>query len=567
MTPPPGLGRQVGRGLAWGSAGSVVLRFGNVLVGIVLARLLAPEDFGVFAIALAVQGVLVTVVDLGLSADLVRSREPRRLEPTVATISLVLGALLAGAMAATAEPVARALGSDRAAPVIAVLAATLVVSAAGVVPYARLQRGFHQREIFATGLVDLVVGTVVTVLLVRAGWGPMALAVSRLVAQPAATGAQFLLSRTVPRFGYDPALARGAIAYGAPLAGANLLSIALLAVDKVVLARGAGEVALGYYVLAFNVASWPMTVIGQTVRPVALAAFARLDGRAGAGDGDRGADGGVEASDGGLALATRLTWAAAVPVACLLGALSLPVVTLLYGGRWAPAAGALAALAAFGALRVLFDLFATYLIARGATRPVLGVQVAWLVALVPAVVVGARAGGSAGVGWAHVVVAGVVVLPLYLVAVRRSGADLRALARATWLPLLAAAPTVAAAALVARQVGGAFGALVAGGAAGALVYVAVAGRPLLRDLRAARAPVPPVDPSGAPSVAGPVDPSAAPPDAGPVAASGALPVAPPVAPRVGASAARPAPAAARAADPAVRPAPAAARPADPERVP
>ncbi|WP_308161155.1 oligosaccharide flippase family protein [Cellulomonas sp. GbtcB1] len=486
MTAPAGLGRQVGRGLAWGSAGSVVLRFGNVLVGIVLARLLAPEDFGVFAIALAVQGVLVTVVDLGLSADLVRAREPRRLEPTVATISLVLGALLAGAMAATAEPVARALGSDRAAPVIAVLAATLVVSAAGVVPYARLQRGFHQREIFATGLVDLVVGTVVTVLLVRAGWGPMALAVSRLVAQPAATGAQFLLSRTVPRFGYDPALARGAIAYGAPLAGANLLSIALLAVDKVVLARGAGEVALGYYVLAFNVASWPMTVIGQTVRPVALAAFARLDGRPEGGAGEpgppRAADG-----DGGLALATRLTWAAAVPVACLLGALALPVVTLLYGGRWAPAAGALTALAAFGALRVLFDLLATYLVARGATRPVLGVQVAWLVALVPAVVVGARTGGSAGVGWAHVVVAGAVVLPLYLVAVRRSGADLRALAHATWLPLVAAVPTVAAAALVARQVGGSFAALAAGGTAGALVYVAVAGRPLLRDLRAARA--------------------------------------------------------------------------------
>ncbi|MCG7288260.1 oligosaccharide flippase family protein [Cellulomonas sp. ACRRI] len=508
MTSSPGLGRQVGRGLAWGSAGSVVLRFGNVLVGIVLARLLAPEDFGVFAIALAVQGVLVTVVDLGLSADLVRSDEPRRLEPTVATISLVLGALLAGAMVATAEPVARALGSERAAPVIAVLAATLVVSAAGVVPYARLQRGFHQREIFATGLVDLVVGTVVTVLLVRAGWGPMALAASRLVAQPAATGTQFLLSRTVPRFGYDRALARGAVAYGAPLAGANLLSIALLAVDKVVLARGAGEVALGYYVLAFNVASWPMTVIGQTVRPVALAAFARLDER---GDAPVGVPGGPpgarpDAGDGGLALATRLTWAAAVPVACLLGALSLPVVTLLYGGRWAPAAGALAALAAFGALRVLFDLLATYLIARGATRPVLAVQVAWLVALVPAVVVGARAGGSAGVGWAHVVVAAVVVLPLYLAAVRRSGADLRALAGAVWLPLVAAGPTVVAAVLVARQVPGSLGALAAGGAAGALVYVALVGRPLLRDLRGLR--------SAATGAGRPVAPSpaAVPPD-------------------------------------------------------
>lgn len=543
MTGTDGLGRRVGRGLAWGSAGSIVLRFGNVAVGIVLARLLAPEDFGVFAIALAVQGVLVTVVDLGLSADLVRAREPRRLEPTVATLSLASGALFAAVMAATAVPVARALGSERAAPVIAVLAVTLVVSAAGVVPYARMQREFAQREIFATGLVDLVVGTVVTVLLVLAGWGPMALAVSRLVAQPCATAAQFVLTRTTPRFGFDPTLARGAIAYGLPLAGANLLSIALLAVDKIVLARGAGEVALGYYVLAFNVASWPMTVIGQTVRPVALAAFARLDGRGlgGVGAGtaamptrvaaDRGtppdpgappgpamADGpgaapglgaadGPGVADGGLALAIRLTWAAALPVACLLGVLSAQVVVLLYGERWLPAAGALTALATFGAVRVLFDLMATYLIARGATRPVLWIQLVWILALVPAVVVGVRWWGSAGAGWAHVAVALVVVLPLYLVAVRRSGADLRAVLGATWLPLLAAVPTVAATLLVSRQVASPLLGLLAGGVAGSVVYTALVARPLLRDLRALRvarsprtapAPVLPADPANVP---------------------------------------------------------------------
>ncbi|VTR76321.1 oligosaccharide flippase family protein [Cellulomonas hominis] len=384
MTGAPGLGRQVGRGLAWGSAGGLVLRFGNVLVGIVLARLLAPEDFGVFALALAVQGVLVTVVDLGLSADLVRSKDPRRLEPTVATLSLASGVLLAGAMALGAEPVARALGSEQAAPVIAVLAVTLVVSAAGVVPYARMQRDFQQREIFATGLVDLVVGTVVTLALVLAGWGPMALAVSRLVAQPCAT-----------------------------------------------------------------------------------------------------ADAGAGA-DGGLSLAVRLTWAGAVPVACLLGVLSGQVVVLLYGDRWLPAAAALTALAAFGAVRVLFDLMATYLIARGSTRPVLGIQVVWLVVLVPALVLGARWWGSAGVGWAHVAVALAVVLPLYLVAVRRSGADLRGLAAATWLPLVAAPPTVAAALLVSRLVEGPVPGLLLGGLAGALVYAALVGRPLLRDLRASR---------------------------------------------------------------------------------
>ena len=40
----------VKRGLAWSTASSLVLRFGSVVLGMVLARLLAPEAFGVYAI-------------------------------------------------------------------------------------------------------------------------------------------------------------------------------------------------------------------------------------------------------------------------------------------------------------------------------------------------------------------------------------------------------------------------------------------------------------------------------------------------------------------------------------
>ncbi|GAA2723957.1 oligosaccharide flippase family protein [Cellulomonas aerilata] len=481
-----GLSGSVRRGLAWGSAGNIVLRFGNVLIGIVLARLLAPEDFGVFAIALAVQGVLVTFVDLGLSTYLVRAAQPGRLEPTVATLSVASGVLLAVSMAVTAVPVAQALGSERAAPLIALLAGTLVISAAGVVPYARMQREFQQREIFATGAIDLGVGTVVTLVLVLAGWGPMALAVSRLVAQPCATGAQFLLSRTRPRFGFDAGVAGDAVACGLPLAGANLLSMGLLAVDKVVLSRGAGEVALGYYVLAFNVASWPLTVIGQTIRPVALAAFARLQDPepntvTTADDPERAP--GEGAGDGGLAFAVRLAWAAAVPVACLLAVLSAPVVVLLYGDRWRPAAGALAALAAFGALRVVFDLMATYLIARGSSRPVLWIQVAWILALVPAVLLGVWAGGATGAGWAQVAVAVLVVLPCYLLAVRRRGARVSELLSVLLMPVVAAVPTAVAAAVVSKVVHGPLPTLVVGVLVGAGVYALLAGRPVLRALR------------------------------------------------------------------------------------
>lgn len=484
------LGRRAGRGLAWGTLATLVLRFGSLVVGIVLARILSPEDFGVYAIGLAVQGILMTLAELGLSADLVRARDPASREPTVATVSLISGLGMCALMIATAVPVARAFGSEDAAPVISVLSLTLVVSAAGVVPYARLQREFMQKQLFLTSSVDFAVATVVTIVLVVAGLGPMSLAIGRVVAQPCSTGLQFLLTKTVPRFGFDRALARSALSYGVPLSGANLLSMALLNVDKALVGRYLGAVALGYYVLAFNIASWPMTVISQSVRPVALAVFARL--------GEPGRRATARAAhepptrrrvddDGGLALAVRLTWAVAVPAAMLLGALSVQVVIVVYGERWEPAGVALAALAVFGAFRIVLDLLATYLLARGLSKPVFLIQVIWIAVLVPVGLLGLRWGGLAGVGLAHTVVGVLVVLPAYLAVVRSLGVSYLPVLAAMWRPLVASVPALVTAVGTAGRFTEPAWALTVGGIAGAAVYAALIGPGYLRDLRRTRA--------------------------------------------------------------------------------
>jgi PST family polysaccharide transporter len=114
----------------------------------------------------------------------------------------------------------------------------------------------------------------------------------------------------------------------------------------------------------------------------------------------------------------------------LLAALAQPLVALLYGARWSPAATVLGALGLFGALRVVLDLMATYLMARGAARSVLYVQIVWFLALIPAVVLATHWKGIAGAGWSHVAVAALVVLPAYAVALARAGTPVRTVVRA-----------------------------------------------------------------------------------------------------------------------------------------
>jgi lipopolysaccharide exporter len=452
------LGGAVRRGLVWSTLNAAGLRAGSLVVGIVLARLLAPEDFGVYAIALTVQTVLMTLADLGMSADLVRAKDPERRAPTVATVSLGFSIVLALIMTVTAGPTAAALGSADAAGVIMVLSLTVVIAGAGVVPYAHLQREFEQRKLFAATAAEFGVGTCTTVGLILLGMGPMALAIGRVVAQVVATTLQFVLARTRPRFGFAPSVASSALAYGVPLALANLLSFALLSIDNVVIARVAGVTALGFYVLAFNISTWPISAISQSIRGVSLAGFSRAS---------------REGKEDSLAMALSLTWTAGLLAGVMLAALAHPLVAFLYGERWNDSAAVLAALGFFGGLRVALDLLATYLMARGASRPVLYIQLLWFVALIPTVIVAIHWHGVAGAAWAHLVVGALIVLPAYAVALARLGTSPRVLVQSLWLPLLASVPTWWVAHTLAGAIDNSFLALLAGGVAGCLTYGAI----------------------------------------------------------------------------------------------
>lgn len=472
-----GLGSQVRRGVAWGLLNNLVLRFGNVAVGIVLARLLVPADFGVYAVALTVQSILVTFSELGMTADLVRHGDIRRRGPTAVTLGLLVSSSLALFMCLVAEPMASALGSVQATDEIRVLAVTLVLSSFTAVPAAVLQRAFRQGSLFTADLFSFGVTTVSTLVMIQAGWGAMSLAASRVVGQVVAVALLVALSRTLPRPGYDRGIARQLWRFGLPLASANFLSWALLNIDYMVVGHNLGATMLGFYVLAFNVSSWPMNALAQALRAVSLPAFARLEQD----------PTNVAPPERELARAVGLTWAAAAPMSVLLSVLATPVVVTLYGGLWSASAAALAALGALGAVRAVFDLLATYLTATGATRAVLVVQVVWGLTLVPAMVLGTRMGGLAGAGWAHVAVAVLVVGPAYAAALRRHGIRTGVVLSAIRAPTLGAVACGLAAAGVAWLVGDpAWLVLLSGGLAGALAYAVVVGRWFARELGVAR---------------------------------------------------------------------------------
>ncbi|PQZ91084.1 hypothetical protein CQ018_14050 [Arthrobacter sp. MYb227] len=457
----------ISRGLAWSSINALVLRIGTFGVGIFLARLLSPEQFGVFAIALTVQAVLMTLADFGLSTDLIRSQDHARKAPTVATMGVVTGTSLTILMVISAQSMAQLLGSPEAGPVIAVMSGTLLLAGCGVVPYAKLQRNFMQKQLFIISLVDFFVGTAITVLLLMSGWGVMALAISRVTAQFVTLMLQYIFAGERPKFGFNRTLTRQVLGFGLPVAGANLLSWVLLNADNVVVSRMAGPTALGFYFLAFNISSWPMNAIGQVIRSISLPAFSRAN----------------TSPQRILSDSIAPAWTIILFAGLMLGLLAAPVIELVYGRKWLLAVPVLAILGIFGALRTIFDMAAAFLLANGRSSVVLIIQMIWLVCLVPLMIVGTNLAGIVGAAAAHLACAVLFVLPSYCWGLSRIGASLNALWAAFWPPLIAAVPTALATVLASSMTDSLSIRLVLGGSVGCLVYVICIGSWFKRKLK------------------------------------------------------------------------------------
>ena len=418
----PTVASRAGRALGLNLVNTMVSRLGTLAIGIALARILGPEEFGTFAVALLALLAVLSFSELGVSLAIVRwPGSPREIAPTVSTISILSSIIFCAVSVAAAPWFCAAMGAPDATSVVRVLAFSVIISGAVAAPAALLQREFRAGRRMLIDQVSNWLGAIVSIVTAVGGMGAMSLGVGRLAG--ATAGAVLFIWSEPVRFGWNREIARKLLKFGLPLAGSSIVVFSVKYVDQFVVGSVIGPVALGFYVLAFNLSSWPIAVFSQPVREVSPAAFARLQHD-------------PTALRSAFIVSLGLLTAVTLPVCLVLTGAADPLIAMVYGLAWTPSAAALGWLGVLAGVRIVFELVYDYFVVLGSTRVVFTVQLVWLIALVPALYVGAHLAGIAGAAAAHVCVALFVVLPLYLVELRRAGIAWRPLAAGVAVPLL-----------------------------------------------------------------------------------------------------------------------------------
>lgn len=456
-----GLAQRVRVGAAWGLVNNFVLRLGSLSAGIIMARLLTPTDYGIYAIALVALTILQSMNELGVSLALVRwDGDVRRFAPTVMTIAVVSSVILYAATFVAAPAFCAAMGAPHAMGVLRLLCLSIIIDGVATVPVGILNREFLQRRRFYSDLLNFVTSTSVTIGLAAGGFGAISFAWGRVLGGLVAVVAFILLCPIRVRPGWDKTTAGQLMRFGLPLAGASLLVLATTSVDNLIVGAKLSAAALGFYVMAFNQSSWPLTVFSDAARRVSLAGFAR-------------AVQDLDQVNRYLQRGFALLFAASLPVCVLLAVFATPMLHAIYGERWTPAAPALQFLAILGLVRVMTFVGYDLLVAMGRSRCLIALQVLWLVCMVPALAVGISLDGIRGAAIGHAVVAVFVVLPAFAATLHHFGVSIRKLGGAIIRPVLGGLAMIAVSIPVTHLVHGPWAQLFLGGSVAMAVYLPI----------------------------------------------------------------------------------------------
>lgn len=327
-----------GRQAAWNYLVFGLSKSSTLIMTVVVARLLDPADFGLFALALLVVNLFDYVKDLGVGGALVQSpRGWNRLAPTGLTLSVAFGVLAGAALALLAPVGAAVLHRPALEPLIRVLAIGLTISALSAIPAARLRRDLDFRQRIWPEFLGAATKSVLTIALAATGHGVWSLVYGQLAGTVLTTVLYWWVARTPVKFGFDGSEARGLIRFGASLTGVSLLSFAIYNVDYLAIGIRLGDTQLGFYTLAYRLPELLVLNLCIVISEVLFSALSRLQHAR-----ERLADHYLKVLTAAMALSA--------PISIALAAAAPAVIATLYGHQYADAAPVLAVLSIYALL-------------------------------------------------------------------------------------------------------------------------------------------------------------------------------------------------------------------------
>lgn len=341
-------------GAAWMFGGSWTEQGFNFVVFVILARLLAPEDFGLAMMAIVFAMFAEFLVRDTIADALIQKRDldPGHLD-AVFWLLLAFSVVIAISIFALGDGIAALYSEPKVAGYLRWVCPTVLFVALSGVPVALLRRRLEFRALAIRAVAGVVLGGLVGIVMAIQGYGAWSLIGQRLIQVLVNTLLAWFATDWRPRFRASREHFADIWGFGAKVVGLRASELVSVQTPTIVLGLTLGPAAVGYFTIAWRVTEVILVVLITPIRYVAQPAFASLQ----------------QTAESAGAMLQQIS-AVTIMIACAsfagLAAVGGPTVALVFGAGWEPAVPVLQILCLVGLYLAIIKLYEAYCLALGA---------------------------------------------------------------------------------------------------------------------------------------------------------------------------------------------------------
>lgn len=367
---------RVAHTIKWNIIDKVASQLLYALTGIVLARNLSQEDFGLVGAVLIFQSFATLFIDSGFATALIQKKSPTRLDySTVLWFNIGVSVAIYVIMWLAAPLVADCFEGDRRLiPLTRVMFVVCIINATAIVQTNRLMKRMEVKMVAVSNSLGLFAGAVTGIGMAVTDWGAWALVWQYITIAVVKSAVLWLTGHWLPLLRFSVESLRSVFRVGSGVFGTAFLNVVFQNIYSFIIGNRTGLTPLGYYTQSDRWSKMPVASLSAVITSSFLPVLSQYQD-----DPKRFAS--------TCAKTHRFTCYVQLPAMLMLIVMATPIFHALFGTKWDPSIPLFQLLCLRGIFTIAGALYNNYIVALGKSRLMVWTEVTRDVAALVAIAV------------------------------------------------------------------------------------------------------------------------------------------------------------------------------------
>jgi len=367
-------------GLFWSFIDNFSNQFINFIVGIILARLLSPVEFGVIGMITIFIALSQIFIDSGFSSALIRNKHCSHLEyNTTFYFNIFIAFLLYFLLFSLSKPISQFYNEPQLTSIIRALGLTLIINSFTIIQRTILVKETNFKLLTKISIISSLLSGIVAIYMAYKGFGVWSLVFKTLLQQFMVSILLWTWNKWRPSLVYSFNTFKNLFSFGSKLMVSSIINTIFQNIYYLIIGKYYSAVQLGYYSRADQFNSLPVTNITNVIQRVSYPILAEMQDD-------------IEKLKKGYKKLIISTTFISFTLLLIIAAIAKPMIITLIGEKWLPAVPMLQMLCFASMLYPLHALNLNILMVKGRSDLFLKLEIIKKAIYVPVVVVGVKFG-------------------------------------------------------------------------------------------------------------------------------------------------------------------------------